>query len=114
MLANAYTHLNRLHDAETWFVHSLEAAPDSVPALNNYGRLLRLMRRYTESEAVLRRGVALAPDAADLLFNLGLVADQRQSWSATFHVKLRRRGKRFTWNTGAGTRNVGEYLPIAG
>lgn len=76
VLANCCTNLGSFDKAEEWFRVSLDAAPDSIPTLNNYGRLLRLMKRYADSEAVLRRGVALAPDDTDLLWNLGLTVEQ--------------------------------------
>lgn len=70
VLANAYTNLKQYELAKREFKAVLNVDPQNVSALNNYGRMLRLADRYAEAEAVVREGLTIAPDDADLHRNL--------------------------------------------
>jgi tetratricopeptide (TPR) repeat protein len=64
--------------AEAEFRAALQLDPRFVPAWANLADLMRLLGRETETESLLREGLAVAPDAAALHHALGLSLVRQQ------------------------------------
>lgn len=69
------------HDAaRTEYEAAMRIEPQFVPAYVNLADLWRTLGREAEAEAVLRRGLAQAPDSAELHHALGLTLVRRQQY----------------------------------
>ncbi len=71
--AGAALAANRLPDAETQLKGYLKGAPNDVAALRMLAEVAGRLRRYRESELLLRRCLELAPGFSAARFNLALV-----------------------------------------
>ena len=71
-LANSLQHAQRWDDAGAQYSLVLEAAPDSVIALNNQAWILR-EKNPVQALEYARKASALAPDSADVLDTLAMV-----------------------------------------
>jgi tetratricopeptide (TPR) repeat protein len=63
--------------AVPWFERAVSRQPPFAPAFKEFGGLLRSLRRYSEAEAVLKRGLEAAPAMPELAMLLGGVALDR-------------------------------------
>ncbi len=70
-LALALRAIGRNEDAQMWFERATAAQPVLVPAFAEHAKLFLSMRRFSEAESVLQRGIAAAPNAPDLHVLLG-------------------------------------------
>ncbi len=70
-LAVALRDAGRSAEALTWLQRASARQPPSVVALLELGILLCALRRFTEAEAVLRRGLEVAPTVPELSMELG-------------------------------------------
>lgn len=79
---------DRPHEALPWFERALagldEGADKTPVVLNNLGTLLANLGRQEEGRAHLERAVALRPDYADALGNLGHLCFQMDDFDAAF------------------------------
>ncbi|CAH2277650.1 transmembrane and TPR repeat-containing 2 isoform X1 [Pelobates cultripes] len=59
MMGEAYMRLNKVHEAEHWYVESLRSKPDHIPAHLTYGKLLALTSRKNEAERYFLKAIQL-------------------------------------------------------
>jgi tetratricopeptide (TPR) repeat protein len=67
-------------DAYRYLVTAAKLRPDSAHVLNRLGMALRKMKKLDEAEVTYRRAIALAPEDANLPFNLGRVYLEKHDW----------------------------------
>ncbi len=85
--------------AEDYYLRALEIAPSSRLALVNLADLYRQLGRDLEGEALLRRGIGIYPEDADLRHGLGLnLIRQEQDTEALRHLRR-------AWEIGRSTRH---------
>uniref|UniRef100_A0A8C5WH57 Protein O-mannosyl-transferase TMTC2 n=1 Tax=Leptobrachium leishanense TaxID=445787 RepID=A0A8C5WH57_9ANUR len=59
MMGEAYMRLNKVHEAEHWYMESLRSKPDHIPAHLTYGKLLALTGRKSEAEHYFLKAIQL-------------------------------------------------------
>jgi len=69
--ALALRDVGRKEEAITWLERAISRRPVFAPAFHELGLILCGLRRYDESEAVLKQGIELAPSVSDLSVELG-------------------------------------------
>lgn len=74
-LANIYAGLLRIRDAERHFREAYRCDMMSADAANGVGGALLHLGLYAEAEGFLREALALAPTAAPVLLNMGMLMD---------------------------------------
>ncbi|XP_048355923.1 protein O-mannosyl-transferase TMTC2 [Sphaerodactylus townsendi] len=71
MMGEAYVRLNRLSEAEHWYVESLQSKADHIPAHLTYGKLLALTGRKSEAEKYFLKAIQLDPTRGNCYMHYG-------------------------------------------
>ncbi|XP_072407732.1 protein O-mannosyl-transferase TMTC2-like isoform X2 [Chiloscyllium punctatum] len=71
MMGEAYMRLNKLTEAEYWYLESLHSKPDHIPAHLTYGKLLALTGRKEEAEKYFLRSIQLDPTKGNCYMHYG-------------------------------------------
>ncbi|XP_032894093.1 protein O-mannosyl-transferase TMTC2 isoform X2 [Amblyraja radiata] len=79
MMGEAYMRLNKLTEAEYWYLESLQSKPDHIPAHLTFGKLLALTGRKEEAEKYFLRSIQLDPSKGNCYMHYGqfLLEDSR-------------------------------------
>ncbi|XP_039617702.1 protein O-mannosyl-transferase TMTC2 [Polypterus senegalus] len=79
MMGEAYMRLNKVSEAETWYLESLRAKPDHIPAHLTYGKLLALTGQKLEAERYFLKAIQLDPSKGSCYMHYGqfLLEDSR-------------------------------------
>ncbi|XP_075456609.1 protein O-mannosyl-transferase TMTC2 isoform X3 [Ascaphus truei] len=67
----AYMRLNKVSEAEHWYVESLRSKPDHIPAHLTYGKLLTLTGRKSEAERYFLKAIQLDPTKGNCYMHYG-------------------------------------------
>ncbi|XP_067855560.1 protein O-mannosyl-transferase TMTC2-like isoform X2 [Heptranchias perlo] len=71
MMGEAYMRLNKLTEAEHWYLESLRSKPDHIPAHLTYGKLLAFTGRKEEAEKYFLRSIQLDPAKGNCYMHYG-------------------------------------------
>ncbi|XP_028934780.1 protein O-mannosyl-transferase TMTC2 [Ornithorhynchus anatinus] len=71
MMGEAYMRLNKLPEAEHWYVESLRSKTDHIPAHLTYGKLLALTGRKAEAERFFLKAIQLDPTKGNCYMHYG-------------------------------------------
>ncbi|XP_072125430.1 protein O-mannosyl-transferase TMTC2 isoform X1 [Mobula birostris] len=71
MMGEAYMRLNKLAEAEYWYLESLRSKPDHIPAHLTFGKLLALTGRKEEAEKYFLRSIQLDPSKGNCYMHYG-------------------------------------------
>ncbi|KAF2361658.1 Tetratricopeptide repeat [Trinorchestia longiramus] len=72
MLGEAYFKLEKMTEAERWYLQALRVKSDHVPAHLTYGKMLARMNRVSEAEDWFRKALNLAPNDSSVHQHYGL------------------------------------------
>lgn len=76
-LADAYEHLDQTEAQIEIYKQILDIHPDHVPAMQRLGRSLGNIGRYDKALDMLHRASALAPDNAEIYYDMGTIYHSR-------------------------------------
>src|SRR5271157_4146333 len=79
-LALLYAQIGRTTDAETELKTALRLDPDFVPAMVNLADLYRTQQRDDEGQQWLEKAIAVAPNAAEPIYALGLLKIRQKQY----------------------------------
>ncbi|XP_073070882.1 protein O-mannosyl-transferase TMTC2 isoform X4 [Manis javanica] len=71
MMGEAYMRLSKLPEAEHWYMESLRAKTDHIPAHLTYGKLLALTGRKSEAEKFFLKAIELDPTKGNCYMHYG-------------------------------------------
>ncbi|KAM4675119.1 protein O-mannosyl-transferase TMTC2 [Discoglossus pictus] len=71
MMGEAYMRLNKVSEAEHWYMESLRSKPDHIPAHLTYGKLLTLTGRKSEAERYFLKAIQLDPTKGNCYMHYG-------------------------------------------
>ncbi|KAG8439528.1 hypothetical protein GDO86_005650 [Hymenochirus boettgeri] len=71
MMGEAYMRLNKITEAEHWYIESLRSKPDHIPAHLTYGKLLTLTGRKGEAERYFLKAIQLDPTKGNCYMHYG-------------------------------------------
>src|SRR5689334_7596551 len=80
LLGTAQQSSQRLHEAMATFRHLVQRNPTVAEYWNNLAVVARQLEDMAVAEDALLRAVALAPQEAQILYNLGLLYAQQKRW----------------------------------
>ncbi|XP_075065467.1 protein O-mannosyl-transferase TMTC2 isoform X2 [Mixophyes fleayi] len=71
MMGEAYMRLNKVSEAEHWYLESLRSKQDHIPAHLTYGKLLTLTGRKSEAERYFLKAIQLDPTKGNCYMHYG-------------------------------------------
>ena len=88
-LADAYEHLDQTEAQIEIYKQILDIHPDHVPAMQRLGRSLGNIGRYDKALDMLHRASALAPDNAEIYYDMGTIYHSRNLPSEELNAYVR-------------------------
>ena len=88
-LALLYVQMGRTTDAETELQTALRLDPKNVPAMVNLADLYRIEQRDGEGQKWLEKAIAVAPDAAEPVYALGLLRIRQKQYPEALDLLAR-------------------------